>query len=90
MFKTTLTLDALEAREVPAFIGLVKGGPQPEPPTVVGTTAVVADAGYAKWAMPPFAVGGKTGILLPSLSPAAPTPAAAAPNGILFPVFVGR
>lgn len=69
-FKTSLSLEAMESREVPAVIGWVKGGPQPEPPTAP-TSSV------------------KFGILLPALQPVASQPVAV-PNGILFPVFVGR
>ncbi len=65
MSKITLTLDALESREVPAFIGLVKGGPQPEPPTVLTNVAFVK-------VEPPPPV--KAGILLPSLSKNLPNP----------------
>jgi hypothetical protein len=141
MTKTTLTLNALEDRAVPAVIGVVKGGPQPEPSTVIGKVAIVKVEPVA----PVVAAGDKAGMLLPALRPAvagmllpalkppaagaevavgpgdkvkwAPVPpfaapatkagivmppqemvgivmppqeSAAAPNGILFPVFVDR
>lgn len=38
-FKTSLTLEAMESREVPAVVGWVKGGPQPEPPTAPAYSA---------------------------------------------------
>ena len=73
MFKAKLNFDVLEAREVPAFLGLTKGGPQPEPPT-----SPIAKAGIlfpvfkpAQVSLPTTAVNG---ILLPALSEWAPPP----------------
>lgn len=84
MFKAKLTLDALEAREVPAFVLNLKGAvvaarpaasPPPTPQVVNGILFPVFDAGIA--AKPPAGL---------TATVAAPGPLA----GILFPVFAPR
>jgi hypothetical protein len=91
-FNASLTLETLDAREVPAVLGLTKITPVPIPPSVVETA--LPKAGMLLPALKPLAVsppadhGGKAGILFPVFKPAVSQPAA--PNGILFPVFVGK
>jgi hypothetical protein len=53
--KARLGMETLEARELPAFILAVQGGPQPEPPTrpVTWSTIPLSGSQVRTWAAPP-------------------------------------
>ncbi|MEZ6139199.1 MAG: hypothetical protein R3B84_01390 [Zavarzinella sp.] len=95
-----LNVEPLEAREVPAVIGWVKGVPQPEPPTVVGkvtmvkveTTPITLKAGMLLPALSKIDFPStlpKSGMLLPALNQGVEQ-SSADTDTILDPVFAGR